>query len=110
MNLKQTKRRGEVSQAEEQLIRKRQVAFVMTLLLPGSGHFYLGRAYHGLLFSGLLAFPLVVWWFGAGLTYPLSVIVPTSGLVGISMTLIFLIGCYYLILKHMIKLGISRAD
>jgi len=110
MNLKQIKRRGEVSQAEEQLIKKRQIAFIMTLLLPGSGHFYIGRSYHGLIFSGLVAFSLFVWWLGVGLTYPLSVIVPTSSLVGTSMTLIVLISCYYLILKHMIKLGISRAD
>jgi len=109
-NLKQTKRRGEVSQAEEQLIEKRQIAFVMTLLLPGSGHFYLGRAYHGFIFSSLVAFFLFTWWLGAGLTYPLSKVVPTTGLVGVSLTLGVLIGCYYLILKHMIKLGISLLD
>ncbi len=109
-NLKETKRRGEIAQAEEQLIKKRQIAFVMTLLLPGSGHFYLGRAYHGLVFSSLVAFSLFVWWFGAGLTYPLSKVVPTSGLVGISLTLGVLISCYSLILKHMIKLGISLVD
>ena len=109
-HLKKTKRRSEVSQAEEQLIRKRQIAFLMTLLFPGSGHFYLGRAYHGIIFSGLVAFSLFVWWFGAGLTYPLSTVVPASDLVGISLTLGVLIGCYYLILKHMVKLGISLVD
>jgi tetratricopeptide (TPR) repeat protein len=109
-NLRQKKRKAEISQAEEQLIRKRQVAFIMTLFLPGSGHFYLGRAYHGLVFSGLVAFSSFMWWLGAGLTYPLSDVVPMSGLVGISLTLGVLIVCYYLILKHMIKLGTSWAD
>ena len=110
MNLKQKRRRGELSQAEEQMIKKRQVAFIMTLLLPGSGHFYIGRAYHGLIFSALVAFSLFAWWLGAGLVYPLSAVVPTSGLVGISLTLGFLLICYYLVLKHMIKLGTSLVD
>jgi tetratricopeptide (TPR) repeat protein len=109
-NLKQKKRRGELSQVEEQRIKKRQVAFIMTLLLPGSGHFYLGRAYHGVVFSCLVVFPLFAWWLGAGLVYPLSSIVPTSSLVGISLTLGLLLVCYYLILKHMIKIGTSMAD
>lgn len=109
-NLKQTKRRGEIAQGEEQLIKKRQIAFVMTLLLPGSGHYYLGRAYHGLIFSSLVGFFIFAWWFGAGWTYPLSTVVPTTGLVGVSLTLGVLIGCYYLILKHMIKLGMSLID
>jgi tetratricopeptide (TPR) repeat protein len=110
VNLKQTKKRGEVSQAEEQLIKKRRIAFVMTLLLPGSGHFYLGRAFQGLIFTSLVAFFLFAWWLGAGLTYPLSSVVPTTGLVGVSLTLGVLIGCYYLIIKHMIKVGILLVD
>lgn len=109
-NLKDTKRRGEIAQAEEQLIKKRQIAFVMTLLLPGSGHFYLGRAYHGLIFSSLVAFFLSAWWLGAGLTYPLFKIIPTTGFVDLSLTLGILIGFYYLNLKHMIKLGMSLVD
>jgi tetratricopeptide (TPR) repeat protein len=109
-NLKETKRRGEIAQAEEQLIRKRQIALIMTLLLPGSGHFYLRQALHGFLFSCLVAFLLLVWWFGAGVTYHLSKVVPTTGLVSLSITLMILIASYYLILKHMIKLGTSLVE
>lgn len=108
--LKETTRRGELAQAEEQLTRKRQVAFVMTLLLPGSGHFYLRQAVYGFLFTCFVAFILFAWWFGAGLTYPLSNVVPTIGLVNLSVTLVIFVLSYYLILKHMIKLGASLPE
>jgi tetratricopeptide (TPR) repeat protein len=108
--LKETKRRGELAQAEDRLIKKRQIAFVMTLLFPGSGHFYLRQALHGFLFSCLVAFLLFAWWFGAGMTYPLSNVVPTSGLFGLSVTMVIFSVSYYLILKHMIKLGTALLE